>query len=487
MRPQYFRTPWLVMTVFIILAAGFLITSVLSYQVTRDTIFTSAVTQTLPLISDNIYSEIKEDLADPINVSSLMANDTFLIDWVHGGEESVYDITRYLKNIRESYGYNSAFYVSELTGNYYYYDGILKQISEKDEHDIWYYTFRDSGLAYALDVDNDQAAEGTLTVFINHRLVDDDGIFLGATGVGLQLSGIGERLKDYEKQYNHTIYMVDETGLYQVHADQSLVEKANLTDREGLTDVGHLLVKDDGQIHIHEFEDMGGEEILSLRYIPEFNWFLIVEKNQSDSLTDARHSLWLNVTIGLGVSILVSLLVLWLFRVSSQQLEEVASFDELTGLLNRRVFSHLLMKNIAAVKRSGGTLMLLMLDIDNFKEVNDRFGHVFGDEVLRRIAKTIQNNLRRSDVIGRWGGEEFMVMLTNTSEEKACETAERIRKAVEELEIRQGTIKAQRTVSVGAAKFNLEDEDDTNLIHAVDIALMKAKEEGKNRVASCGE
>ena len=138
MKRVKFTSYWLIVFMFLIIAVGFSVTSVLSFLVTKQYVTRSEITHTLPLISDNIYSSIKEDLIDPINISSLMSNDTFLINWVNEGEEDLNAITEYLRYIKEEYGYTSAFFVSDQTRNYYYYDGILKQISPEDAHDIWY-------------------------------------------------------------------------------------------------------------------------------------------------------------------------------------------------------------------------------------------------------------------------------------------------------------------------------------------------------------
>jgi len=176
----------------VVLVFSFTFTSLVSYNVTRTSIDSDAKTKILPLISDNIYSEIQKELLQPIYNSSIMANDEFLVEWVLAGEQDTEEIVRYLQRIKERYGYFSAFYISARTNNYYYYEGILKQIRPEDEHDIWYYNFVRSGRHYDLDVDNDEATSGTLTIFINHRLEDNQGNFLGVTGVGLKMSEVGD-------------------------------------------------------------------------------------------------------------------------------------------------------------------------------------------------------------------------------------------------------------------------------------------------------
>ena len=107
MRKNLFKEAGIIAGIVFLLLVGFILTSFLSFSVTRNLIINSARSQTLPLISDNIYSVIKKDLLDPINVSSLMANDAFLIEWIKSGEKGLDEITTYLQLIREKYGYTS--------------------------------------------------------------------------------------------------------------------------------------------------------------------------------------------------------------------------------------------------------------------------------------------------------------------------------------------------------------------------------------------
>jgi hypothetical protein len=163
----------------LILLSGFFITNVISYRASKHQIHSSIVESSLPLARDNIYSEIQRDLMRPIFVSSLMANDTFLKDWVAAGEKQTGPIIRYLTEIQEKYGFFSSFFVSDITKNYYHFKGILKQIHPDDDHDIWYYRFKEKNIQYDLDVDTNEAEQNHLTIFINHRLTSDEGSFMG--------------------------------------------------------------------------------------------------------------------------------------------------------------------------------------------------------------------------------------------------------------------------------------------------------------------
>ena len=139
-------------------------------------------------------------------------------------------------------------------------------------------------------------------------------------------------------------------------------------------------------------------------------------------------------------------------------------------------------------RRLGGTVSLAMLDLDRFKEVNDEYGHLCGDCVLVRTAEILEKNLRPYDVIGRYGGEEFCVILPRTTIEVAAEVMERIRRVVDEHEFSNKDAVLHRTVSIGLASADRSDRyGSDDLIRMADEALYEAKRSGRNRVEVFGE
>jgi len=163
---------------------------------------------------------------------------------------------------------------------------------------------------------------------------------------------------------------------------------------------------------------------------------------------------------------------------------ELAQKDGLTGLANRRFFMETLKKEVARADRYSTPFSILMLDIDKFKRFNDSYGHPKGDELLREFATMVNNSVRTTDTPGRYGGEEFVVILPNTQLKGAIVIAERIRIAMEGLKIPvPGESQfASTTVSIGIAELTT-GETDEKILSAADAALYRAKEGGRNRVA----
>lgn len=164
------------------------------------------------------------------------------------------------------------------------------------------------------------------------------------------------------------------------------------------------------------------------------------------------------------------------------ELERLAFNDPLTGLLNRYRLTELATAEISRCRRHGRCLSLLMLDLDRFKLVNDRLGHAAGDAALRQVALTCAATLRKGDLLGRWGGEEFVVLLPETDAAGARHLAERLRAAVGAQPVRQDNVTIPITVSIGVAEMTPEDEELSSLLARADDALYAAKEAGRNLV-----
>jgi diguanylate cyclase (GGDEF)-like protein len=172
-----------------------------------------------------------------------------------------------------------------------------------------------------------------------------------------------------------------------------------------------------------------------------------------------------------------------------ERLKRVGLTDSLTGVNNRRFFDQRLLEEVGRAQRSHEPLNCLFMDVDHFKRVNDEHGHQTGDQVLRVVAGLIREQLRASDVLGRYGGEEFAALLVNASAEAAMEIAERIRAVIEGYPFK--TLEGEplaATISIGVASLSLhEDEGDMEswanaLVERADQAVYTAKNQGRNQV-----
>ncbi len=465
-----------------IIISVFLLSSIVSYLTSRQSLKYEIWNSSLPLLSENIYSDLRSSLSVPINVSSSMARDTFLMKWVSSGEKDSGEIRNYLNNIKEKYGFFTTFFVSEESRNYYYYDGILKTLSIMDSHDSWYFDFKSSGREIDLDVDTDEASDGILTIFINYRLEDPEGNLLGVVGVGLKLDRIAESLINKQKKYNRNIYLVDENGYIQVHSRRELIEKVNIYNKEGMQEIAADLMAET-EVPVGKTYGEGQQRIfVSSRYIPEMGWHVIVEQDEKGVYRKARRILYLNLLLTLAISGLLFAVSYRILRNFEKNMEDLAGTDTLTGTANRRELDKQFEIFQYRMQREKRDLSLILIDLDNFKTINDDLGHLTGDAVLKKTASVIQNSIRPTDLVVRWGGDEFIILMEGKAQD-ALEIAERLRRTCGDLKGPDIPAEAARilTISAGVAGYS-EGEDLKSLIHKADKALYSAKMKGKNCV-----
>jgi len=176
---------------------------------------------------------------------------------------------------------------------------------------------------------------------------------------------------------------------------------------------------------------------------------------------------------------LVTLTDVTAFEYEKLGLEDQAATDPLTGVLNRRRFMALLREEERRASEGGRGFSLIMFDIDHFKTVNDRYGHDVGDSVLREITGVVQDNVRGTDRLSRWGGEEFMILAAESDVRRARRVAERLRRKIEAFDFTG--VRTVVTSSFGVTQYR-PDEALEDFIKRVDQALYKAKQSGRNRV-----
>lgn len=169
-------------------------------------------------------------------------------------------------------------------------------------------------------------------------------------------------------------------------------------------------------------------------------------------------------------------------RQQKEAAETLARTDVLTGLLNRRAIDELVQHEIQRALRYGASLSVIMADLDHFKVINDRHGHPVGDQVLIDFARILRESVREVDRVGRWGGEEFVILMPGTGLEEARQAAERMRLAVAGTPTRLRQVTCGYTASFGVAEFSAAEASAAALFQRVDAALYRAKERGRNRV-----
>jgi diguanylate cyclase (GGDEF)-like protein len=483
---KFFRQYGLLVWLSLILIMGFCAVLLTGYVVSRETLQLGMTEQTLPITGDNVYSEIQKDILRPIFVSSQMAQDTFVRDWIIDGEQDSAVIIKYLKEIKKQNRAVSSFLVSDLTQQYYHADGTLKTISPTEARDQWFFRVKNLKAPYETNVDPDMANRDNLTIFVNYRILDYSGKFIGATGIGLTLDTMKRLIDSYQSRFHRNIYFVDTKG--NIVLSSSLAKRANnnILNTTGINSIAAKILANKKNESQHlDYKTETDSVLVNARFIPELNWYLLVEQELGSELKPLQEIMMVNAGIGAGITLVVLIILLVSVRRYQKRIEKSAATDALTSLMNRQAFDFVFENTLRDSERSRQPLCVALLDIDFFKKVNDKHGHLVGDHVLKEIAMIAKRSLRDSDVICRWGGEEFLILLKNCTLEKATSIAENLRNTIAANDFSRTTDLARNrlsiTVSIGVAECKDKESEDSAFERA-DVALFQAKENGRNSV-----
>jgi diguanylate cyclase (GGDEF)-like protein len=340
---------------------------------------------------------------------------------------------------------------------------------------------------YEINIDPDMAHGDALTIFINYRVIDTNGIFLGAAGVGISVNSMNAIVENLQAEHDTAAFFVDREGRILVGAPYGITGSAasdgatlhSLADDQALGAVAAEAIGSGGGSFRYKRD--GKARLLLVRPVPELKWFLFVEHTEDVAISDAGRALLFNLVVFfLLVGSIITLTAITVDRFQSR-LERTASYDQLTGALNRMSFSVLSDHAIKESRRTGDPLSIAMFDIDGFKRVNDERGHYAGDNALKLVVAGGRSGLRQSDSLCRWGGEEFIALLTSCDTPGALAAAEKFRSSASTLCKSEGS----GTISLSAGVATLRpDEDFHSLVNRADEALLSAKRAGKDRTVS---
>jgi signal transduction histidine kinase len=310
----------------LILIVGFVTVSVLNFLVSSASIRERISLQTLPLTADNVYSEIQKDLLRPVFISSLMANDTFVRDWILGGEKDVSQIARYLNEVKTKYDVVIASLTIDKTRRYYYHGGLLRVLDDPDAAmNRWFFRVREMKAPYETNFDPDELDHSSMMVYVNYRVLDYQGNFIASTGVGLRLTTISQLIDRYEQQFNRRIFFVNKAG-HIVLSGQTLQSQAGVIgDMPGIGGIATAILSGGSATSHLQYHRGDSLVLVNSRYIPELGWYLVVEEDDTAEIGTARRLLMVNLAIGVAISVLVLIGVQLAIRRYRTHIESMAA------------------------------------------------------------------------------------------------------------------------------------------------------------------
>ena len=452
--------------------------SVVNYIVSLNNAQNQLKEQALPLSLDNIYTDIQKNIIQPYLVSSMMANDTFVQEWLANDEENNQRIERYLEAIKNKYDMFNTFLVSDKTKNYYTQSGFVEKVDENNPTDKWYFNFKNTQNKHEINLDFNEHLSNNLIMFINYKIFDKEYHFLGATGVAIKISYIDDLLKSFRSKHKFIVTFFNEDGKV-VLSERQINNKTNLDEYEGLKEYKDLILSK--KANTIEYSNKGNSYILNTKYIPELDLYLTIQANLSDFTKDAHHIFYLNLVGSVLVTFIISIFIFLIIKNYSKKIEYLLAYDTLTNIPNRRDFEERFKNQVLLKRRKEAEISVIFLDVDDFKRINDELGHQKGDLVLKRVANILSSGIRETDLLARWGGEEFIIALIDSSLENSKIVCENLRKAIEE-DIELMEICSFNVTDSFGLKMVKQLETKESVLIRVDEAMYKSKNNGKNKI-----
>ncbi len=454
------------------------VTTTINYLVSKNSTQEQLKNQALPLSLDNVYTEIQKHIIQPYLVSSMMANDTFVQDWILTNEQDKTKIKEYLSTIKNKYEMFTTFLVSEKTKSYYTQDGFIENLDENNENNKWYFRFKKGETKDEINLDYNSKLTDGLIMFINYKIFDRQYKYLGATGVGIKISYIDDLLEMFKQKYMFNVYFFDKSG-------KAVLSQRDEKRIEHISQVEHFLKNKDKILSKYSnfFEVEKGSEtyLLNTKYIAELDLYLLVEAKLSDFTNKAKNLYYINLLISIFIALIITFVIIFIIKKYNKKLEYLAEYDQLTTINNRRAFTQKINFMFLLSKRNNHNVCIAFIDIDNFKNVNDKYGHGIGDKVLVLISSIMKKSIRSSDLIARWGGEEFIIALINSDIENSTKIINNIQKEISNNIELKSLLSEELTISVGLTKVKDEESLD-DIVNRADNGMYKAKNSGKNTI-----
>ena len=425
-----------------------------------------------------LFSLINSEIIRPLTVSQYMASDPFLLDYIEQDKIDKDVIFDYITSVSNQF--NTLSFIA-IEKHLLLIDSNNKTTNLTGKEAEWYHRLKAIDKTEFTDFGDAENPH----LFFDVKMFNKQRDFIGFIGLAIDLDHFATKFAKFKKDYGFELYFVDNNNDVTLSSEQ--IMKTNSHHRKDVvTKISELpwyqqyQSKDDKNNSQYFFDSSRNDLIISQMPLKELNWrvFIVAPPITEQSVY------WQLFTQNLFVLLAVSLALYCLFTLCinnfRSDLVKDSETDYLTQLPNRS-FIHW---KYSLLNEKHAHVSVVIADIDNFKTLNDTYGHLFGDEVLKVISKELSENLRSIDLVGRWGGEEFILILPDTNAKQAQEIINRIRKSIATIPFNSSPTKKDFnvTVSFGISESHLNGIVLEEILAKADQALYSAKTSGKNKV-----
>lgn len=425
-----------------------------------------------------LFSLINSEIIRPLTVSQYMASDPFLLDYIEQDKIDKDVIFDYITSVSNQF--NTLSFIA-IEKHLLLIDSNNKTTNLTGKEAEWYHRLKAIDKTEFTDFGDAENPH----LFFDVKMFNKQRDFIGFIGLAIDLDHFATKFAKFKKDYGFELYFVDNNNDVTLSSEQIMKTKSHHR-KDVVTKISELpwyqqyQNKDDDNNSQYFFDSSRNDLIISQMPLKELNWrvFIVAPPITEQSVY------WQLFTQNLFVLLAVSLALYCLFTLCinnfRSDLVKDSETDYLTQLPNRS-FIHW---KYSLLNEKHAHVSVVIADIDNFKALNDTYGHLFGDEVLKVISKELSENLRSIDLVGRWGGEEFILILPDTNAKQAQEIINRIRKSIATIPFKSSPTKKDFnvTVSFGISESHLNGIVLEEILAKADQALYSAKTSGKNKV-----
>lgn len=418
-------------------------------------------------------SLIVEQLLKPLHISQTLAQAKELKDLMKSEKIDEQTVFNMLQRLEKEF--NMGFFIASDISRVQYHSNGTQLSLEKGKVD-WYFRYK----AWKQDAIADIGQWENPQFYIDLKVYDEQNNFLGFFGISKSLDSFVDVFADYKKQYGYDFIFVDQDDNIALSSDPKLiVNKTVFTTLQSLDWYKELDPAriEEGSLNNALISVDGKDALIAEVKVEPFGWTMYLLTPLQARQTEISRSFIISVVTLLVIIFALFFLIYNLLYYFKQDMQKKVQIDPLTRLPNRNKVE----LRYAEMLDRNQSVGLVLIDIDHFKSVNETHGQYVGDNILRQIANMLQSKLRDGDVVGRWSGEQFVLLLPDTSPEQAFDVAQKLRQSMSTMKATSATLTVQITASFGVS-HTYTDRPLTDVLGYADDALYQAKRDGRNMV-----
>jgi diguanylate cyclase (GGDEF)-like protein len=421
-----------------------------------------------------VFALMDREILKPLYISEVLANGELFNHLIEAEEPDQDQIYNLLEKLEEKFDLEF-FIASEKHRRQYFSSRISIELVEGVVD--WYFKIRDMKQNLVADVGQRDDPQ----LFFDVKIYDKTGEYIGMVGVGKSLVVFLDKFTEFKRRHGYNFLFINEqeqvvlSSYPQQLKNGSTLE--NINDFPWYQDIDQSRLVDDSLNSVLVNID-GDDFLISELEVEELKWRLVLLMPMKARQAQLNKTLFKNVIMVVSLGSLLFFFIYWIANTYRQGVVDTISVDGLTKVYNREAI-HEKYANLNQSTQNG--LCLIMLDIDYFKNVNDTYGHNKGDEILKKVADILSALVRPQDAVGRWGGEEFLILIPCKDVQVGLSVAERARTLLEQEKFYSSDDSITITASFGVTYTNTV-ADLIDLVAIADKALYKAKDSGRNKV-----